>query len=229
MQSNSDNSSNTSKPTSRTKITHTILELEARALTVLGKAFPNGIAIPVDIEWIAESHLGLEIVPIQGLTDSCEVFGAFRKRPDGQFDLVVDEGIMDRQENLYRFTVGEEIAHYILHRQHFASAETVEEVCGVYASLLEHHAGLDRNARWFASALLMPTGNIKSSAATNYQQMVHIAGFGDLGAIISALTGVMAKEFLVSREAMKYRLQNFPCKVYGAVQTAMAEKRPNLW
>jgi hypothetical protein len=229
MPSNSENSPNTSRPTYRTSLTHSLPQLESLALDALNGAFPKGVTIPVDVDFLAEAHLGLQILAVRGLESSFGVYGVFRKWPKGHFDLVIDEDIMDRRLNLYRFTIGEEIAHYVLHRHHFATARTIEDACKVYVELREHHEGIDRNARWFSSALLMPCSHIKTVAAHYYPEMVQVAGFSNPEAVLSTLTSRLAKKFCVSRESMRYRLQKFPCKVYDAARAALAEKRSNLW
>lgn len=199
------------------------------ALDALNGAFPRGTTIPVDVDLLAEAHLGLQILAVPGLQKSFGVYGVFRKWPEGHFDLVIDEDIMDRRPNLYRFTIGEETGHYVLHRHHFATARTIEDACRVYVDLREHHEVIDRNARWFSSAVLMPRSNIEAAAARYYPAMVQAAGFSNPEAIVSTLTSKLAREFSVSCEAMRYRLQGFPCKVHDAVRKAVAMGRSNLW
>jgi hypothetical protein len=227
-QKNSGNSPNTSKPTYKTSLTLTISDLEQRAANLLNAAFPQGAVIPVDIEFLAENHLGLRIFPCPGLETAFGVFGVFVKRRDAQFDLVIDEDIMDRQPLLYRFTIGEEIGHYILHRDHFSAVQTVEDACKVYATLEAHHVGLDRNARWFSSALLMPSEQIKNAAAGFYRTMVQAAGFNDHEAVLHTLTATLAKTFCVSSAAMGHRLKNFPCHVYDAARAALKNRSADL-
>jgi Zn-dependent peptidase ImmA (M78 family) len=199
------------------------------ARNILSGAFPKGVTIPIDIDFLAEDHLHLQIFPLRGLMHSYGAYGVFMKWPKGHFDLVIDEDIMDGSPPFYRFTIGEEIAHYVLHRHYFAATETIEDACEVHSKLQEHYEGIERNAKWFSSALLMPYSDIKAAAARNYEAMVRAVGFDDPKAILSTLTAKLAEEFCVSREAMKYRLTHFPCRVYDAALAALAQSRTNLW
>jgi hypothetical protein len=229
MNSNSEGSPNTSRNTSSSQRTHTISALEKKADALLEEAFPSGLTIPVDIDLLAEAHLHLEIVPIPGLKDTHEVLGLLWKRANGEHKLVVDEDVLDYQPALYRFTLGEEIAHYVLHRQHFKEVETLEQASQAQRDLQADLHHMERNAKWFAAALLMPCRQVRQEAARIYELMVSHVGYADIPAVLKKLSGVLAQRFRVSAQAMNYRLDNHPCKVTEALRAAMARNQPRLW
>jgi Zn-dependent peptidase ImmA (M78 family) len=203
--------------------------LEQRAEALLTEAFPAGLIVPVDIDFLAEGHLGLEIVPIPSLEANHDLWGSLWKARDGQHKIIVDQHVLDDQPNLYRFTLGEEIAHYVLHRAHFAEVQTVEQACEVQRALQADLHHMERNAKWFASALLMPRRLVREEAARLYGQLVAYVGYANADAVLKKLTGLLARQFRVSQQAMKYRLDDHPCRVTEAVQTAMASHDASLW
>ncbi|MDR1235818.1 MAG: ImmA/IrrE family metallo-endopeptidase [Holosporaceae bacterium] len=113
---------------------------------------------PVDIELIAEK-LGLRIVPIfstvRGLKGHLSV-NVSEIGINGRF-------FEDGKDNIYRFTVAHEIAHYILHKDFYLDfmGASYDDWCEFYA---EHNHVIDRAERQadiFASFVLLPTDMIK--------------------------------------------------------------------
>jgi hypothetical protein len=203
------------------------LEREAEAL--LNKAFPKGLSPPIDIDLIAEAHLGLEIFPVPGLEDNHDVWGVLWKSQEGEYRLVVDEAVMDCRPALYRFTLGEEIAHYVLHRAHFDKVQNIEQACAVQMALRSNLHYMERNAKWFSSALLMPSQLVRGEAGHTYANLVSHVGYTNADAVLKKLTSLLALQFRVSSQAMKYRLENHPCNVTEAVKSAMAGHHASLW
>ena len=237
MKPSSDDSPNTSKLISKPSRTFTIRELEPLAEKLLRDTFPFGKGIPIDIDFIAESHLGLEIFPIPGLEANYipgleanyNAFGALRKLGNDLYDIVVDKDILDYNINLYRFTLGEEIAHYVLHKEHFRCVVTAEQACALQRELAADMHHMERNAKWLSSALLMPSEDVKREANMVYGEIVKNVGFSNYDAIIGKLTDMLANPFRVSRSAMQYRLGNYPCKVTEAVQKSVRAHHADLW
>jgi hypothetical protein len=202
--------------------------LEQKAETLLREAFPSGLIIPIDIDFLAEARLDLEIVPIPGLETNYGLWGSLWKVLEGQHKIIVDQDILDYQPTLYRFTVCEEIAHYVLHREHFAGVQTVEQAIQVQRDLQADLHHMERNAKWFASVLLMPRELICEEADRIYRKLVAHVGYANTDAVMKKLTGLLAKQFGVSPQAMKHRLDNHPCEVTKAVKFAMEHCHTHL-
>ena len=229
MKPSSDDSPNTSRNTSEKRSTFSISCLELKADTLLCETFPTGVSVPVDIDFIAENRLQLEIFPVPGLEANFSVFGAFWKIHDEKYKLIIDQDVMDYQPALYRFTVGEEIAHYVLHRDHFAEVKGVKEACQVQAKLRVDLHHMERNAKWFSSALLMPNKAVREAANRTYATLIAHVGFANPDAVLKQVVSLLAKQFEVSPQAMRHRLENHPCKVTHAVARAIAAHHKDLW
>jgi len=73
--------------------------------------------------------------------------------------IFIDSQLMDedRLEKKYRFTLGEELGHYLIHRNIFSECKNVDERNEIYFSLSEKDRKyLDGDARALGSAVLMP-------------------------------------------------------------------------
>jgi len=229
MKQNSDGSPNTSRNTSNTRRMFRISSLERSAEALLEAAFPDGLSIPIDVDYVAEAYLNLEIIPIPGLEANYSVWGSFWKTAEGQYRLIIDQDVMDDKPNLYRFTLGEEIAHYVLHRSHFAEVEDVKQACQVQKELQADLHHMERNAKWFSSAILMPSQVVRDEANRTYGTLVSHVGYGDTDAIVKKLAGLLARQFRVSPQAMRIRMDNHPCKVTEAVERAVTGHHADLW
>lgn len=93
----------------------------------------------------------------------------------------------------YRFTLAHELAHWILHKELILSANTEAAfIDGV------HDTRMEKQADYFASALLMPMGAIKK-----YYYSIFGKGYNR-----SELISAMAERFQVSKQAMQIRLES---------------------
>ncbi len=62
----------------------------------------------------------------------------------------------DRKEKKYRFTLGEELAHYLIHHDIFGNCKSIEERNKIYFSLPEKDRNyIENDARSLSSAILM--------------------------------------------------------------------------
>lgn len=71
--------------------------------------------LPVDIEHVIESTMGIRIIPIESLQKHCDMEGFISK---DYSSIYVDEFLYtdDRYYKRVRFTIAHEIGHYVLHR-----------------------------------------------------------------------------------------------------------------
>jgi len=133
---------------------YSVRKLEAMALALLGERWP-GLAIPVDVEFLAEREPGVVLETERGLQDRWGVPGATVYHPkEDRFTVLIDEAVADGNPGFYRFTVAEELGHLRLHRSVLRRIRTTEDAVALQAS--PDYEYMDRNAKWFASALLMP-------------------------------------------------------------------------
>lgn len=228
MKSNSDDSPSTSKNTSDPVRDYKVGELQRQAETLLRAAFPSGLIIPVEIENVAY-HLGLDINPIPGLSRTCHTHGALWRDAGGQYWIVVDEHLMDFKENRYRFTVAEEIAHFVLHRDQIDQASDIRGAIGLQRRLADRYRFFEANARRLAAEMLMPRDPLHQDLGTAYEQVVKVAGFRNLPAVTRQVTDILRRRYAVSYDAMGYQLQSHQFRAYEAMEQAFRSGRADLW
>lgn len=110
-------------------------------------------AIPVDIELITERDLEITICPFPSLQVlyGIEAFITVNRKT-----IYVDPFLMDLDQNekRYRFTIAEEVAHGLIHRDLFKNVKTPEDYIGLYDWLdREIYRWMDRNAKYLAGAI----------------------------------------------------------------------------
>jgi hypothetical protein len=150
--------------------TYTLSELERIAQQQLQELKRLGhFAIPVDIEAIVE-RLDIEIDVKRGLKEAHNIWGmvAVDLDTDGLI-ILVDDTLLDtdRLRNLYRMTVAEEFAHSLLHKKAIKKIKTVEDF-----KALQNHPDWhkhDRNAKWLAASLLMPSESMLNDSRELYR------------------------------------------------------------
>lgn len=80
--------------------------------TLAGSAFSS--RFPVDIELIVEKDFGIEVIPFRGLQDRFS-FDAFISQ-DAK-TISVDEFVLEKRINRYRFSLAHELGHRVLHEE----------------------------------------------------------------------------------------------------------------
>lgn len=202
--------------------TYSISRLEQIAKLLLEERWP-GLTIPIDIDYIVEQEPDTILDYLPGLRTVYGVAGAVISHPqEARFTILVDEGVADGNLSFYRFTVAEEFAHLKLHRKLLATVTSVEEVIQLHES--ERYHEIDRNAKWLASALLIPPGPVLEDAHRLYPEMVRRVGFANPEAVKAYVIDRLSRKYLVSPSAMRYRLQRWPVDVLKKIDAAMRDE-----
>jgi Zn-dependent peptidase ImmA (M78 family) len=204
---------------------YSVAEIERKAAEILRRFNVPGDY--VEIEVIAEKHLSLEIISVPKIGELYETEGILWKTGTGDYKVVIDERLMDYNPNRYRFTVAEEAAHFILHKEFFDAATTIEEAADLQDQIANYEFA-DRNAKRLAAAVLMPPERLKRDAARYYSQIVALVGYGDLAAVKKKLTSVLAKQYQVSSQAMEIRLGERVVNLRDKIENALAKHRPRI-
>jgi Zn-dependent peptidase ImmA (M78 family) len=197
-------------------------ELERLAKEFLARHFGPEIPIPVDIDLLLEQMEGVDLDYWAALRDNHRLEGMVLRDLDTAHLLIyIDEWLADHQPNRYRWTVAEELGHVVLHRQMIEQIRSPED----FQSLHNHYRWLqmDRNAKRFAAAILMPAAQVSIIARQIYPQLIHAVGFGNVPAVKKWLAFRLAQRFEVSEQTMDYRLREWPMRVYNRVEEAMRD------
>jgi hypothetical protein len=205
--------------------TYTVRQLEQRAEDYLARAFGSDVPIPVDIDLLVEREgIVLDEWPRLRANHGIEG-GVWRDADSGALLIFIAEELMaDESPNgygRYRMTVGEELAHIHLHKSVIEQIDTPVK----FRELHNHPqwAEVERNAKRYAAALLMPGKKLSASAERVYAELVRQAGTGNLDAVKKWMRTLLAKEFEVSVRAMDHRLGEWPMKIYERVEQAISD------
>jgi hypothetical protein len=202
--------------------TYSIQRLEQIAKLPLEERWP-GLTIPVDIDYIVEQEPGTVLDYLPGLQTVHGVAGAVIRHPDeARFTIVIDEKVADGNLSFYRFTIAEEFAHLKLHRKLLATVTSLEEVIQLHE--WERYSEIDRNAKWLASALLIPPAPVLEDAHRLYPEMVRRVAFANPEAVKAYVVDRLSRRYLVSPSTMRIRLQRWPVDVLKKIDAAMRDE-----
>lgn len=200
-----------------------VAEVERRGADLLRRHCSVPVPIPVDVDLLLEREPGITLDYRPGLRQVHGVVGVVvRYRGTDRLDVLIDAGVADHNPNFYRFTVAEELGHVILHRPVIEQVRTLRAAKALQAS--EGYWRMDRNAKRFAAAVLMPPAEVLRDAAELYPQLVTAAGFGNVEAVEAYLVDRLARRYRVSTQAMRIRLGEWPIRVLDRVAAAMRER-----
>lgn len=198
-----------------------ISELERIARRLLEERFPEGVSIPVDIDYLAESEPGVSLDIIPGLRHKFGIVGAVVVHSgEHRFTILIDQSVADGNAAFYRFTLAEEFSHLALHRSILEQIKSVEDAVELHASPA-YYDHLDRNAKWLASALLMPEWYLQEDSKALFTRLR--AAIRDEQTLKYKLTIRLAQRYNVSQAAMSHRLRNWPLNIYEAIRQAFAD------
>lgn len=199
---------------------YTAKALEQKADKTLATRFPSGILIPVDIDYLVESEPGVSLDVMRGLKSTYGVAGAVLTHPqEGRFTVLIDADVADGPPAFYRFTLSEEFGHLVLHRSVLQGITTLEQVIRLHESA-EYYDTLDRNAKRFAAAVLMPAARIRQDAGAVFTALR--AAKLEEETLTTKLTVQLAQRYGVSVAAMRHRLGEWPVNVSAAIRQAFA-------
>ena len=121
--------------------------------------------------------------------------------------IFMDADLMNeaRLERKYRFTLAEELAHFLIHRELFANCRTAEDRLKIEEMLDEGTgAHMETNAKALASAILMPKNCIEPLVESLAGKLADVEGHIPVDKLASAL----AEEYDVNFQAAKRRMRN---------------------
>jgi Zn-dependent peptidase ImmA (M78 family) len=135
----------------------------------------------------------------------------------GGHKIFIDSGLMndDRQERRYRFTLAEEFAHIILHRDIWKNVNTPEEWAEAWTKLPDDvHNKLDNNAKELAGIILLPRFSFINRAVQIRDSLCTTFGYELLrlsdmqkDEIKNSAIKVLADNFNVSTQSCEIRME----------------------
>jgi len=143
--------------------------------------------------------------------------------------VVVDEHLMDQYEALYRFTVAEEVAHFLIHRPYIDQARDIHGAIALQGTLTTAYRYFEANARRLAAELLMPREPLKADAGAAYAKVIDVVGYRNIEAVKKQVTDILRRQYVVSEQAMQYQLASHCLRAYDAMEAAFDAHSTALW
>jgi len=181
-----------------------LYELERIAAEALAEAPQCVKGLRVDIERLILEKFKIKIEAFHDLRRRWDTYAFIDTTAKVIF---VDAELMDsdRLEKKYRFTLAEELAHYLIHRHLFAGCRTMEDRLKIEALFDERtRAYLESNAKALASAILMPKATVEPQVEALAGKLVDDEGH----ILVDELVGTLAHEYDVNFQAAKRRMIN---------------------
>lgn len=120
---------------------------------------------------------------------------------------------LDYNERRYRFTLAEELSHYILHREIFEGVSSQETYIKEYLSLPDDDFNrFELDAKALAGMILMPEESflerLKSHRDTRLHAIGHSPSAAALSILVSQVWRELMRNFNVSEESVRHRLRH---------------------
>lgn len=168
---------------------YTHQELETFAEVFLDNFHKPKNSFPIEIDVIAEADLKIGIYPFSELEERYGLHGYLALSLE---KIYVDQKLMDLDlfEKRYRFTVAEEIGHYVLHKNIFDGVKTPEDYMDAYGKIsAKEYAKMDMDAKHLGGAILMPSDLFRKKSL-EYATSVPVLNSGSLFRHLSNLFNV---------------------------------------
>jgi len=208
-------------------------EIEVIVARILSKAYPNGINIPIDIDRIAQSIDRFaeckifvdDIIPAELLEDKFGVAAVLISKPEGHFDILVDDDTITFQSARASFSIAHELGHIVLHSQICSDCLKIEDAIVLNKRIEKAYTAIERNANYFAGAILIPRRTILEHASKLYEGLVKMYGY-DINLIPSKLCLRLAEQYGVNTYPMEIRLKEL--NLQQKIQMALYSKLPYI-
>ena len=192
----------TKKPSLKVK-EFRLFELERIAAAALAKGPQCVRGRRVNIERLVQETFGLKIIAFHELSRRWKTYAFIDTTGKAVF---VDADLIDnvQLEKKYRFTLGEELAHLLIHPAIFANCKTIEQRLAIEEELNEvRRDRLENNARALASAILMPETTVRPFVESNLAKFTDEHGH----VLVDELASAISHEYDVNFKPARRRLK----------------------
>lgn len=201
---------------------YTNAEIDRMVVHILAEAYPEGIRIPIDIDRLVYRHLLVDDIAAGGpLEDKFKVAAVLISKSNGRFDILVDEETFDSHRFRANFSIAHEFGHVVLHSQVCSNCRTVEDAIALRRRIENSYNFIERNANYFAGAILMPLRTLPEDTAKVYEALAKSFGY-DVNLIPDKLCSTLARRYEVSPQSMSIRLEqlNLKRKILAALRAS---------
>ena len=184
-------------------------DIERIAANLLRQQYPQTITLPVEIDLIVERYeLVDNIVPVELLEDKFKVAAVLTCKVGGRFDILVDQDTFDYQRARASFSIAHEFGHIVLHSQVCSHCTSIEDSVALMRRIrnAKAHDFIERNANYFAGAILIPQRTIKEDTAKIYEWLIKDGNY-DTKMDLKQFYATLARRYEVNPEPMRIRLE----------------------
>lgn len=201
-------------------------EIEVTVAKILSEAYPAGISISVDIDWLAErNELVDNIIPADLLEDKFNVPAALVSKSGGHADIFVDDDTITFQRARANFSIAHELGHVVLHAQVWENCRTIEDSIVLRNRITRAYNFIERNANYFAGAILIPQRTTVNDTAKIYEFLAKERNY-HANLILNQLCATLARRYMVNTQPMQIRLEQL--NLMKKIQRALHSNSPYL-
>lgn len=173
---------------------YTVADIERLAADLVKEKLGEPPTIPIDPDLLLELEPGVTLDILPGLQSRFGVQGVVYRLDRNELLVIIDQDLADHpNSHRYRFTVAEELGHVKLHGRVLLEIEDVPAAVRLMAHEVYHE--MDRNARRFAAAVLMPASVVRAAARRLYPGLVDEFGFDVPEALLGQLAQALSLKF----------------------------------
>jgi Zn-dependent peptidase ImmA (M78 family) len=184
-------------------------QIELIAAAKLQEAFPQSLSIPVDIDLVAEKQSVVDtIYLLPELQKKFNVAAVTTSKPNKKCDIILDENTNSVNRRRANFSLAHELGHIVLHESLYLDCHTMQESIELSKRLKKSYKSIERNANYFAGAILIPRRTIFKDIEKIYNAI--LTGYaGDIGwnEVMPLLYSSLANRYQVSVKTMTIRLE----------------------
>lgn len=204
--------------------TYSRAEIERITAIKLQEAFPETLSIPVDIDLVAEKQPVIDSVYLlPKLKKDFNVVAAIISKPSKKCDIALDDDTNSANRPRANFSVAHEVGHIVLHEALYLSCHSIQESIELSKRIREKYKRIEKDANYFAGAILVPRKTIFEDAAKVYEGILK---FNELSLswipLLSRLCSALANHYQVSMKVMSIRLKQL--KIDRHINGAVADK-----
>lgn len=169
-------------------------------------------SIPVDVEYIIDVKLKIDVIPSPGLYTQCNIDALIASSWQAIY-IDKDKYLDERYQNRLRFSLAHEIGHFVLHKKIYGNFR-IHSPRNFYDFLneipQEQYSYLETQANKFANYLLLPREKLIIEKNSILKRLITQAGIKtiDQKTLNSYLANPIAKIFGVSEQTAEIALND---------------------
>ena len=166
-----------------------------------------------------------DIIPASGLELKFDVAAVLICKPEGRFDILVDQDSYNYQPLRANFSIAHEFGHIVLHPRFWGKCKTTDDTVHFHKSIKHDYRYVERAANRLASAVLMPASTLSLDVSNLYQGLAPQNNYDD-DKVFHQLWSFLAKKYRVTVKPMEIRLKEL--KLEQRIRTALKNQSPYL-